>query len=133
MFIRSSVTLGLALTFGLSDLASAEPVHTVRQLQGYQCMSLATLWNGQGPMPPPVPAYSGPGPSAEKVGIAGGSLIAHEPLAPKDGRVQVLFANGHLLWVDQNQVVPWHAASNPNATCSPALLSNGRYGFAIKH
>lgn len=113
--------------------ASADDVHTVRTLAGYQCMVLAKQWDGQGAMPPPVHVYTGPEMKAATVGVAGGSIIVPQPLHPVDGRSQMIFADGRMVWISIDAISPWHAASNAHATCSPVLLSNGRYGFHITH
>ena len=113
--------------------ASADDVHTVRTLPGYQCMVLAKQWDGQGAMPPPIHVYNGPEMNAVAVGVAGGSVIVPQPLHPVDGRSQMIFADGRKVWIPIAAISPWHAASNAHATCSPVLLSNGRYGFHITH
>jgi hypothetical protein len=121
------------LVVGTAGRAMADDVHAIETLPGYQCMSLAKVWNGQGAMPPPVHVYAGPEANAAQVGIAGGAVIVPAPLHPVDGRTQMIFADGRTVWIGTSDIAPWHVASNPHATCSPVLLSNGRYGFATKH
>jgi hypothetical protein len=109
--------------------AKAQGIHAVKKLDGYQCMSLAKLWDGVGPQPAPVHVYGAPDPNAPAVGFAAASVIVPSPLKVVDGRIPVLWPNGKTVWVNQADVAPWHVVSDPNARCTPVLLSNGRYGF----
>ena len=109
---------------------SAQSINVVRTLPGYACMSLAKLWDGIGPMPPRVPVYEGPEPSAPQAGFAGPSIIVRSPIQVTGGRAPMLWPNGRTVWISAHDFVPWHVASDPHATCKPALLSNGIYGFS---
>ena len=133
--MKTSLKVVLALSWlsAATNHAFADEVHTTGILPGYQCMSLANLWSGVGPMPPPVQVYNGPNQSASPAGIAGGSVIVPDPVRPVDGRTSMIFADGRKVWIDVNDIKPWHAVSNPHATCTPVLLSNGRYGFETRH
>ena len=131
-----SKSLGLLLALALVSgafQAQAEQVQTVKTLPGYQCMVLAKQWDGEGPMPPPVYAYAGPQSNAAQIGVAGGSIIVPDPVHSTGGRTQMIFADGRTVWISTDAIAPWHAVSNPNARCSPVLLSNGRYGFQTTH
>jgi hypothetical protein len=112
--------------------AQAQPVRVVRDLPGYKCMALPHLWNGVGPMPPPVPVYAGPQSSTPQVGIAASTVIVKSPMQVTSGRTQILQPNGHSAWIAVNEIGPWHVESNPYARCYPALLSNGMYGTTSK-
>ena len=133
--MKTSVKLVLALPLlcVTANYAVADDVHTTGTLPGYQCMSLANLWDGVGPMPPPVQVYTGPNQDAAPAGVAGGSIIVPDPVRAVGGRTPMIFADGRKVWIDVKDIKPWHAASNPHATCLPVLLSNGRYGFQTKH
>lgn len=124
--MRAQIGAMLALT-PCPALACAE-VHTKQVLAGYKCMMLAQQWDGEGPMPPPVPVYSGPEAGSARVGIAGGTVIVPASEKPVGGRISMVFPNGRKVWIDASQIVPWHAKADPTATCRPVLLSNGRYG-----
>ncbi len=106
---------------------------TSQPIAGYQCMSLAHLWDGQGPQPPPVHVYAAPEPNAPVAGIAGGTVIVASPMKVTDGRVQMLMANGKPVWIETKDIVPFHVVSNPHAICHPVILSNGRYGVRTVH
>jgi hypothetical protein len=126
-YIGTSLVTLVVLSCATTQV-SAQSVRVVRTLPGYQCMSLSQLWNGVGPMPPPVPVYGGPKNSAPKVGIAASTVIVRSPMQVDNGRTPILQPNGHVAWIGVNDIAPWHVVSNPNARCYPALLSNGLYG-----
>ena len=120
------IALGTALL--VAPTVSLAQVHTKQVLAGYQCMMLAHQWDGEGPMPPPVPVYNGPDQTAEKVGIAGGTVIVPVSARPVGGRTSMIFPDGRQVWIDTAEIIPWHAKAEPAAKCRPVLLSNGRYG-----
>jgi hypothetical protein len=91
----------------------------------YQCMGLKSVWNGEGPMPPPVLEYTGPSSTANSAGIASATLIVDNPVQVINGRVRVIRPNGEVVWIDRSQITPWHVVSNPNAVCSVVALPNG--------
>ena len=118
----------------LSSVTSfAQGVHAVKRLDGYQCMSLAHLWDGVGPQPAPVHVYDSPAPTAAAVGFAAGTVLVTNPARAAGGRLQMLWPNGRTVWIASSEVVPFHVVSDPNATCTPVLLSNGRYGTTGKY
>jgi hypothetical protein len=130
--MKLSVAPILALCLTFSSGASAQDVHVVRILNGFQCISLAKLWNGIGQQPPRVHVYGSPDPNAAPIGFAGETLIAPSPLKVEAGRIPIIWPNGRTVWVNQTDTARWHVASDPKATCTPALLSNGRYGHDSK-
>lgn len=99
----------------------------VEKLDGYQCMSLAKLWDGQGPQPPPTKVYGSPDAKAA-VGFAANTVIVRIPVSAVNGRIPMLWPDGKTVWIDEDDVVRWHVVSDANAHCTPVLLSNGRYG-----
>lgn len=109
------------------------PVHATKQLPGWQCMSLASVFGPQGAYAPPVPVYSGPQPKAPQVGTGAGVLIVPKPLHLTNDRTEVLWSNGERVWINADELAPWHSLSDPKAVCHPALLSNGRYGFVTSN
>lgn len=125
MKVFSCVSVAL---LGLTVSAHGQGIHAVRKLDGYQCMSLAHVWNGEGPQPAPVIAYAGPAPGAPRVGFVASTAITASPLRVQEGRVSVLWPNGRTVWVGEQELVPFHVVSDPNAVCTPVLLSNGRFG-----
>lgn len=132
--LRVAALLILLLgAFGATSRASAQTVHSVKPLTGYQCMSLAKLWDGKGPQPPAVHVFAGPEATASSVGIAGGTVIVPDPIRPVDGRTSMVFPSGKIVWIRLSDIKKWHARAAPNARCRPVLLSNGRYGFDSGH
>ena len=123
--LAAVVMLGITVSAGVR----AQGIHAVRTLDGYQCMSLAKLWNGVGPQPAPVHVYASANPQSAVVGFAAASVIAPAPLKVVNGRIPMLWPNGKTVWINRKDVAPWHVVSDPSATCRPVLLSNGRYGF----
>lgn len=105
------------------------PVHAVQFLPGWQCMALAAAYGPNGISASPAPVYAGPGAGAPRVGGGAGVIIVPSPVAAENGRTVMIWPNGKKVWIDVNQLTPWHSLSNPNASCHPALMSNGRYGF----
>ena len=124
-----------AMTGLLAASASAEAqgIHAVRKLDGYQCMSLAHVWSGQGPQPAPVTAYAGAAPGSPRAGFVPATAVVASPLRPQNGRVAVLWPNGRTVWANERDLVPFHVASDPDAVCTPVLLSNGHYGTTGKY
>ncbi len=131
--INFKASLAAVMMVASTGPALSADVHAVRSLPGYQCMVLAKLWDGEGPQPPAVHVFAGPSSSAPQVGIAGGSIIVSSPLHVVDGRANMLFADGRSVWISTNDIAPFRVVGNPHATCTPVLLSNGRYGFQTNH
>ena len=70
-----------------------------------------------------------PSASSPKVGNAAAVVIATSPLNVVHGFGEVLFPNGRQGWIEAKMLRPYANASNPNAHCTPSLMSNGRPGF----
>ena len=117
----SSFLAGATLAIAAPVTVSAQGQYPVRTVPGYQCMALAHVWNGIGPMPPPVPEFAGPEKTAPKSGIAMATVIVDSPARVADGRTQVA-------WIDSSELAPWHVVSNPNARCRVVRMSNGLFG-----
>ena len=109
------------------------PVHEVRGLPGWRCMALASAYGPNGINAPPAPVFAGPESDAQRVGGAAGTIIVPSPVTTTDGRTRIVRPNGTRVWIASSALTPWHALSDPNATCTPALMSNGRYGFSTRH
>ena len=105
------------------------PVHAVQDLPGWQCMALASSYGPNGISAPPAPVFAGPEANAPRVGNGAGVIIVPAQLRPENGRTVMIWPNGRKVWIDVSQLTPWHALSDPSASCRPALMSNGRYGF----
>jgi hypothetical protein len=106
-----------------------KPVTVVQDLPGWQCMALTSSYESDGINAPPAPVYAGPETSSPQIGSGAGVIIAPDPLNQVNGRTIIIQPGGRKAWIDTNLLTKWHALSNPNAVCTPAILSNGRYGF----
>jgi hypothetical protein len=113
--------------FGLFS-ASTALAQPAKQLPQFQCMSLTNLWNGEGPMPPPVNEFASPRPDAPSVGTAMSTVVVDKPVEVRNGRVRVVRPNGQVAWIDQGDIATWHVVSNPTAKCSVVQLANGSIG-----
>lgn len=130
--MRIFVTAFQIAAFTISWGAAAQsykPVQAVQDLPGWQCMALASSYGSNGIKAAPTPVFSGPETSSPKVGIGAGVIIAPSPLTPQNGRTEMIWSNGKRVWIDVANLTPWRSLNNPHATCHPALMSNGRYGF----
>ena len=119
---------GAALAIAAPVTVSAQGQYPVRTVPGYQCMALAHVWNGIGPMPSPVPEFAGPEKTAPKSGIAMATVIVDSPARVAFGRTRVLRPDGQVAWIDSSELAPWHVVSNPNARCRVVQMSNGLFG-----
>ena len=116
-FLRSLILIAVPFATAHAQQSNESP--------SYKCMGLKNVWNGEGPMPPPVLEYAGPSAGAASAGIASAILIVDNPLKITDGRVRVIRPNGEVVWIDRSQITPWHVVSNPSAVCSVSVLPNG--------
>jgi hypothetical protein len=105
-----------------------KPVTVLHSLPGWQCMALASAYGPNGINAPPAPVFASADSSAQ-VGSGAGVIIVPSPLTPTSGRTEMIWPNGKKVWIDVSQLTQWRSLSNPRATCQPALMSNGRYGF----
>ena len=123
-------SLQLATSLVAAGILSASNAlaQSTKQLPQFQCMSLAKLWSGAGPMPPPVAEFATPQAGAPSVGTAMSTVVVDRPVAEQNGRVRVVRPNGQVAWINHGDVSAWHVVSNPNATCSVVQLANGRIG-----
>ena len=76
-----------------------------------------------------VPVYAGPSTTSGRVGNASAIVIARSPLHVVNGFAEMLFPNGAAVWIDAKMLRPYHSESNPNAHCTPSLMSNGKPGL----
>lgn len=123
----------LALTFPLAALSAPDalaapvPAPAVspslsagQPLPGFGCASLPEAVRRM----PPV--YDRP--HGRAVALAGATVIV-SPHAMVDGYLQLLLPSGQYAWIEAYKLKPWRSASNPKATCTPSVLSNGLPGF----
>ncbi len=116
---------GIAVFTAIMITGSVAHAQTERALPNFQCMSLANVWNGQGPMPPAVHEYAGPNAGAASVGIVMSTVVTDRPMRVDDGKVRVIRPNGSAAWINKTAIRPWRVASNPNAQCWVVRKENG--------
>jgi hypothetical protein len=121
-------TLALLL-LASAPVAHAQRLQAVRPLPGYACMMLNLSPAQMQDDSVNVPIYAQPSASSPKVGNAAAVVIATSPLNVVHGFGEVLFPNGRQGWIEAKMLRPYANASNPNAHCTPSLMSNGRPGF----
>jgi len=124
----------LAAVFALTgyfagSLALAERVSVVRHIPGYRCMALNLSPEQMMDPSVEVPVYSQPSTASPKIGVAGATVAARDPLVSSKGFVQVLFPSGQTGWIAASALKSWRPAAGTHGTCVPAQLSNGRLGF----
>ena len=109
--------------------ANAQGLHPVSPLQGYSCMTLKLTSEQIRSNSIAVPVYNGPSTSSGEAGIASAVLIVKTPLNIQNGFAESLFSDGRTVWIKADWLQPYRSASNPNARCTPSMMSNGRPGF----
>ena len=107
----------------------AEGLHAVRPLAGYACMMLNLTDAQMRDKSLVVPVYAGPSTTGGRVGNASAIVIAKSPLHIVNGFAEMLFPNGATVWIDAKMLRPYHSDNNPNAHCTPSLMSNGKPGL----
>lgn len=101
--------------------ALATGLTAVQPIPGYVCMAL---------QPPDAasPVLQSPSASAPRLGIASATMIVASPPQTMNGYAKVLHLDGRPGWVDASKLRPWRSASDPSATCTPSIMSDGRPG-----
>ena len=116
-----------------SAQALAERPHVVRLLPGYSCKVL-NITEAQSMDPAfHTPYYSQPSASAPVAGYAGLQVAVKDPIHNVNGFDEAMFPNGGSVWIQANLLKDYHSLGDPTAKCVPALMSNGRQGFAFPH
>ena len=78
-----------------------------------------------------IPVRATPRTDAPTIGSTGATVIVREG-SLTNGFVEVMLANGRTGWMEANSLRPWAPRPGTQATCRPAVLSNGRFGFDIR-
>lgn len=126
--MRPSCLLFAALA-ALPIASQAQGVRASRPLPGYACampnVSEDALHSGVG-----MPAVlSEPSATAQRIGTSSGIVIVTSPARTMNGYVEMMHLDGRRGWVAATQLRPYRSLSDPNATCTPAIMSDGRPGF----
>lgn len=113
--------LALAVVLLVPAAALAAGLTAVQPIPGYVCMALRSP-----DAAPPVLVL--PSPSAPHLGIASATMIVASPPQTMNGYTKVLHLDGRIGWMDASKLRPWRSASDPSATCTPSIMSDGRPG-----
>src|SRR5215472_6846558 len=97
--------------------AIAESVSVVRHIPGYRCMALNLSPTQMMDPSVEVPVYSQPSAASSKVGAAGATVAARDPLVSSNGFVQVLFPSGQTGWIVGSALKSWQPAAGTHGTC----------------
>lgn len=76
-----------------------------------------------------IPFRAEPSETSPPIGYASATIAVRTPVKPVNGFVQAMFPTGQSVWIAADMIKPWHAASNPTATCLPVTKANGKPGF----
>jgi hypothetical protein len=128
--MRSSLPLFLLtmVTQIVSTNSHAQGLTAVEPIPGFVCMNLAISHEQVVDRSFFVPVYSAPSPTATQVGTSSIIPFIKEPFQPREAYQQMLTLGGQLVWIETKWLKPWSSPSNPKATCTPWLMSNGRPG-----
>lgn len=129
MRILGLTILILVMLTAVGAQTQAQYLTAVRPLPGYVCMRL-NLPREQLLSPDlDVPIFNSPSTSSPRLGKAAAALIVKSPMVVRDGLAEILFLDGRVGWVAASVLGPYATSSNPNARCTPSMMSNGRPGF----
>ena len=124
-------TLALALAIlHAAPSAWAAGLEVVGHVPGYQCMKLnvtdkqLSSRNHDNPRILAAPVRNAPA-----ITEASSDLIVAAPLNVVNGYAEVLGFDGTQAWIAAKAIKPW--TSSLPATCTPAMMSNGRLGFDV--
>ena len=124
------IALAVILLAAAAPLAvQAQGVKPVRALTGAECRSVReTAETRAGNLPSALVEPRRGAPVAGDVG----ATVFIMPNQRSGGFVGVVLPDGRAAWLDERWTAPWRVASNPDLTCQPVLLSNGRVGFTAR-
>lgn len=124
------VLLAVVVALSFTPLtADAQGLRAVSPLQGYTCMMLKLSNEQIRSNTVNVPVYNGPSSSSGEAGLASAILIVKAPLHLQSGFAEMLFPDGRTVWIRSDYLQPYKSVSNPDAHCTPSIMSNGKPGF----
>jgi hypothetical protein len=126
-----AVAVAVLAYAALAGRVFGQEVRPVRPLPGYKCMMLNLTQ--QQFMTVRVPVRAQPFASAPEVGWAGANVAVRYPLHIVNGFIEALFPTGATVWIESDRLRPYKSLSDPAATCTPAIMSNGKPGLVFAH
>ena len=112
-----------------STSGHSQSLKAVAPLGGYVCMILNLTNDQLRDNSLTVPVFNGPAASSGKAGVASALLIVKSPLHVQNGFAETLFPDGRTVWIEANMLRPYKSESNPDARCTPSMMSDGKPGF----
>ena len=117
------------MCFSAPTSSHSQSLKTVAPLDGYVCMILNLTHDQLRDNHLTVPVFKGPAVSSGKAGMASALLIAKWPLHIQNGFAETLFPDGRTVWIEADMLRPYKSESNPDARCTPSMMSDGKPGF----
>lgn len=109
----------------------ADYLTAVKPLPGFICMNLAISHDQAVDRSFSVPVFASPSLNTPKIGIASIGPFIKYPFRPGQPFQEILTLGGKIGWIETKWLEPWSSPTNPKATCSPWIMSNGRPGPKI--
>lgn len=126
-----SIIAAIAVLIALP--AQAQSLRAVRPFEGAMCMGLReTADTRAGRLPWIVAA---PQPGAAKVGEVGDLVYVSKPVQTEGAYTKVLIpdrtqpSGARAGWLRSSWLEPWRVVSDPRATCTPMVMSDGALGW----
>lgn len=115
-------------------VAHSQGINAVAPLPGYACamLNVSEAVMRDGPFPV---VLSQPRNDAAPLMTAGGPAVASMKMivaAPAEtvgGFARVMHLDGQSGWIEAKNLRPFRSLSDPKATCTPAMMSDGKPGF----
>lgn len=131
-FFTATVAVCWALcTAGPASAQAAGQTTVTGHVPHARCMTLNLTPQQMMDTSVDVPVRATPQGDAPTIGSTGATVIVREG-SLTNGFVEVMLANGRTGWMEANSLRPWTPRPGTQATCRPAVLSNGRFGFDIR-
>jgi hypothetical protein len=123
------VLAALSSLLAVDGPALSQGLTVIRPIPGYVCMRLNLSREQMLARPFNVPVFAEPSSTSGKVGQASATVITKSPLHVQNGFAEILFLDGRIAWIPVNLLGPYATPANPNAHCTPSIMSDGKPGF----
>lgn len=117
------------VSVAMAASASAQRLTAVRPLDGYVCMRLNLPREQMVSHSLNAPIFAQPSSSSQQVSQASTAVITRSPMVIQNGFAEVLTLDGKQGWFPAKMLGQYATPANPNARCTPVLMSDGRPGF----
>ncbi len=113
----------------LAGPALSQGLTVIRPIPGYVCMRLNLTREQLIARPFNVLVFAEPSYGNDKIGQASATIIARSPMHVQNGFAEILFLDGRTAWIPADVLEPYVTSANPNAHCTPSMMSDGKPGF----